>query len=89
MNSFQKPFNYVMSKTQKPSTEFFTVLSALLNRSEFGSAKRSGAFGGKDYVQNCHRVLKEDMAMVTVKMSSTVYTLSTRSARNTFADKVT
>ncbi len=84
----QKLFNHLVYKTVYRRSDFPVILSALLGYSEFGANSRSGGPSPKEYAEYCHRMLQEDIIGVTVKMASSVYTLSTRSAKNTLSDKV-
>ncbi len=79
---------HLLDKKFRRGSEFSTILDALLGGSQFGSSSISGRFTGRDYYRNCHSMVEEDIALVSVKMASSLYTLSTRSVRVTLADKI-
>ena len=77
------PFRDLINKRRLRASDFTITLNTLFEKG--GPTRQSGNAG---YTQDCHRMLQEDVALVTVRMASSVYTLSKRSARVTFTDKV-
>ena len=80
-------FQYVLYKKKRRHFDFNVVLDALVGGSKFGS-HGSGSDSTQDHLEDCEAMLASDMALVSVKMASPVYTRSRRSLRMTMADKI-
>ena len=77
-----------MNKKLRTRSELSVILDALVGGAPFGGSNYNGGDRGADHIQDCHRMLAEDAALVSVKMASPVYTRSRRSLRMTLADKI-
>ncbi len=70
------------------SSEFFNILTALIDGLPLGQGSNRGTKSIRDYQADCRRIVSEDVAVVSVKMASAVYTRSTRTVRMTLSEKI-
>ncbi len=64
------------------------MLDALVGGSQFGSSTSTGKDRGNDHLEDCYRMMREDVAVVSVKMASPVYSRCKRSLRMTIPAKI-
>ncbi len=77
-----------MNKKLRRFSEFSVMLDALVGGSQFGRSTSTGRDRSDDHLEDCRTMMLNDVAVVSVKIASPVYTRSGRSLRMTDADKI-